>query len=680
MASLEGEITFVKGVGTELAKKFAVLGMASISDLIANIPRRYEDYSSVTPINQLRPGTVTIEGVIKQASGRYVRRGMHITEAVASDETGSVRLVWFNQPYRERSLKAGQQYFISGQYELSRQRFAVMNPSVELVSDFPVNTARILPVYRETKGLTSKQIRRVMREVVPQIQNLPETLPAWLIKDQKLMAYSDAVLAMHFPESAEQLEAAKRRLGFEEVFQLTLAALLNKYDLLEDTAVGIPFDEQLARKFVKSLPFTLTDAQRKVVWQIYQDMQKTMPMNRLVEGDVGSGKTVVAAMAAVMVLAEGFQAVLMAPTELLARQHAETVYSLLTPLGLHDKVALLVGGMTAKEKEAARESIKTGRAQFVIGTHALIQDGVDMHKLGLVIVDEQHRFGVEQRQKLLVKAGHMPHLLSLTATPIPRSLALTLYGELDISVLDAKPAGRQPITTKITSPNSRAQLYEAIEKELQAGRQMFVVCPLISQQLTVDSQQSAEKVYEELKTRAFKQWRIGLLHGKLKPSDKSAIMQQFVAHKLDILVSTTVIEVGVDVPNASVMLLEAADRFGLAQIHQLRGRVGRGEHKGYCYLMMSDSSAPPRRLQALEHTDDGFRLAELDLELRGPGAIYGTLQHGALDLRVAKLTDTHLIATARQAAQSFIVKGEDLLQYKQLASRVLQLRAVTSLN
>jgi ATP-dependent DNA helicase RecG len=681
------KVAGITGVGAELTKKFGVLGIETVGDLILNFPRRYDDYSVVSTIRKLSPGPVTIEAVIKQVRGRYVRRGMHITEAVASDATDSVRLVWFNQPYRESGLKTGQPYFISGQYELSRQRFAIMNPSTELVSDFPVNTARILPVYRETKGLTSKQIRRVLREAVPLIRELPETLPAWLVKEQKLMPYNKAVLAMHFPESSTQLEEAKRRIGFEEVFHLTLASLFNKYELMEDTAVSIPFNEKLAREFVGALPFELTGAQRKVVWRIYLDIQKKQPMNRLVEGDVGSGKTVVAAMAAVMAIAEGYQAVLMAPTELLARQHAETVYSLLNPLGLHDSVALLVGGMKSKAKESAREAIKEGRAKFIIGTHTLIQENVDMHKLGLVIVDEQHRFGVEQRQKLLSKAGHMPHLLSLTATPIPRSLALTLYGELDISVLDAKPAGRQPIITKIASPNSRAQLNAEVEKELKAGRQMFVVTPLISNQSAAASHDrrqttisSAEKIYEQFSKKDFKTWRVGLLHGKMKPAEKNEVMEKFLRHGLDILVSTTVIEVGVDVPNASVMLVEAAERFGLAQIHQLRGRVGRGGHKGYCYLMMSDSSAPPKRLQALERMSDGFKLAEMDLELRGPGAIYGTMQHGALDLRVAKLTDTHLIAAARNAALQFIEKGENLLQYPQLKARVAALRAVTNLN
>jgi ATP-dependent DNA helicase RecG len=679
---MQGEdvsITNIKGVGPELAKKFATLGVRSVQDLIENFPRRYDDYSQVATIKSLRPGPVTVQGVIKQIVGRYVRRGMHITEAVVSDATDSVRLVWFNQPYRETSMKPGQEYFVSGNYELAYRRFAIQNPTTELVSDFPVHTARIVPVYRETKGITSNQIRRVLREVVPSLRATPETLPPWLIKDQKLMPHADALFTMHFPEGAEALAEARRRLGFEEVLELTLAALLNKYELLQDTSIAIPFDETLAKEFVSNLPFRLTDAQRKVVWQIYQDIQKTQPMNRLVEGDVGSGKTVVGTMAALMCMAEGYQAVLMAPTELLARQHAETIYNLLEPLGMHDKVALLVGGMKTKEKNRAYEHIASGEVQFIVGTHALIQEKVDMQRLGLVIIDEQHRFGVDQRKKLMAKAGHMPHLLSLTATPIPRSLALTLYGELDISVLDAKPAGRQPIVTRICSPNSRDSLNADIEKELKTGRQMFVVCPLITES-TDSKANSVEKIYEQFRKKDFKNWRVGLLHGKMKAAEKQEIMQRFVAHEIDILVSTTVIEVGVDVPNASIMLIEAAERFGLAQIHQLRGRVGRGGHKGYCYLMMSDSKSPPKRLQALERVNDGFKLAELDLELRGPGAIYGTMQHGELDLRIAKLTDTHLIAAARKAAQAFLDRHDDLLQYPQLFARVQKARRVTNLN
>lgn len=681
----DSPVTAVKGVGVEVAKKFATQGVYTIEDLVENLPRRYNDFSQVLAISKLQPGAVTIEAVITQIKGRYVRRGMHITEAIASDDQDSVRLVWFNQPYRAGAIKSGQKYFISGLYELSRSRFAIMNPSMELVSDFPVNTARIVPIYRETKGLTSTLIRRAVREAIGTIRLAPETLPAWLLKKYRLISRAEALEYMHFPTDVKKLEAARQRLGFEEVFSLSLAALLNKYELLQDTSLSIPFNQELAKRFVAGLPFSLTSAQRKVVWQMYQDMEKTQPMNRLVEGDVGSGKTVVATMAALMAIAEGYQVAFMAPTELLARQHADTIYALLKPLQLEQTVALLVGGLTTAQKQTTYEHIRAGEARCIIGTHALIQEKVDMQKLGLVVIDEQHRFGVEQRKKLMAKAGHMPHLLSLTATPIPRSLALTLYGELDVSILDAKPAGRKPVDTEITSPNSRPQLYAKIDEQLAAGRQMFVVCPLISEASgeatkTKPNASAAEKVFADMSERDFKHRRVGLLHGKMKPAEKQSIMEQFTRHELDILVSTTVIEVGVDVPNASVMLIEAADRFGLAQIHQLRGRVGRGGHEGFCYLMMSDSSAPPQRLQALARSNDGFKLAELDLELRGPGAIYGTTQHGQLDLRVAKLTDIELIAKARSAAQSYIEKGEDLLQYPVMYERVTRLRTVTNLN
>ena len=675
----DSPVTVVKGVGDGVAEKLAMLGVRTVGDLIDYYPRRYNDFSHVSSARAIKPGPVTIEAVIKQVKGRYVRRGMHITEAVASDATDSVRLIWFNQPYREGAIKPGQSYFISGVYELSRTRFSIMNPSMELVSEFPVNTARIVPIYREMKGINSNQIRRFMRETVPFMRQLPETLPAWLIKEEQFISRAEALEAMHFPKDGDALETAKKRLAFEEVFELSLASLLNKYELLQDTSLAIPFKEKLAKQFVRHLPFELTDAQRKVVWQIYQDMQKTQPMNRLVEGDVGSGKTVVATMAALMAIAEGYQVAFMAPTELLARQHADTVFGLLEPLGMHDKVALLVGGMNTAQKQTAYVHIAKGKAQFIIGTHALIQEKVDMHKLGLVVIDEQHRFGVDQRRKLMAKAGHMPHLLSLTATPIPRSLALTLYGELDVSILDSKPPGRKPVATEICSPNSRAQLYAKIAQELDAGRQMFVVCPLITES-SASKANSVEKVHEQLSRHDFKHRTVGLLHGKMKSAEKQDIMDRFVKHELDILVSTTVIEVGVDVPNASVMLIEAADRFGLAQIHQLRGRVGRGGPHGYCYLMMSDSSAPPKRLKALERSNDGFKLAELDLSLRGPGAIYGTMQHGQLDLRIAKLTDIKLIARARAVAQDYIGRQEDLLQYPQLYEHVARLRAVTNLN
>ncbi|HET6924359.1 MAG TPA: ATP-dependent DNA helicase RecG [Candidatus Saccharimonadales bacterium] len=676
---LSDPLTNVKGVGPALAGLLARLGLYTVEDIIFYYPRAYDDYSVVTPVAQLKPGAVTIQAHIVSAKGRYVRRGMHVTEAVAADDSGSVRLVWFNQPYRESALKRSADYFISGIFELSHQRFAIQNPAVELVSDFPLNTARIVPRYRETKGLKSRQIRQIVEQLLPVIQGLGETLPAWLVEKYRLMPYAEAVEQMHFPSSAEQLTAAKHRLGFEEVFALILAGLMNRLDYEGEQAPAVPFDENVARSFVKALPFDLTPDQRRVVWQIYQDMQATNPMNRLVEGDVGSGKTVVAAMAGLMVLHNGHQAALMAPTELLARQHAETLRQLLEPSGYGDQVGLLVGSLSARQKETARQRIADEHIRFMVGTNALIQESVDMHALELVVIDEQHRFGVDQRKALQLKAGHMPHVLSMTATPIPRSLALTLYGELDISILAHKPPGRQPTTTKLVPPSDRPALYKEIDAELAAGRQMFVVCPLITDSEMSDAA-SAESVYERFRSREFKHHRVGLLHGRLKAGEKNEIMDAFVRHELDILVSTTVIEVGVDVPNASIMMIEAAERFGLAQIHQLRGRVGRGGHPGYCYLMLSDTSEPSRRLRALERSQDGFKLAELDLELRGPGAIYGTLQHGQLDLRIASLADTRLLAEARQAANVFLVSGDDLVQYSRLAATVNRLRAVTNLN
>lgn len=676
---LSDPITELKGVGDEAARKLAVLGIKTIDDLLDNFPRRYEDYSAVTDIASLRPGQVTIKAVISSASGRYVRRGMHITEAIASDKTASVRLVWFNQPYRAAAIKAGQDYYIAGDYALRRGRFSITNPSVELVSDFPVNTARIIPIYRETKGLKSNQIRRFIREVNNLTQNLPEHLPAWLLQQKKLESYSQAVSEIHFPSSAAALEKAKHRLAFEEVFELTLAALLNKQATTGEKGLKIEFKEELARNFVAGLPFKLTDAQRRTAWQIYQDMAKNQPMNRLVEGDVGSGKTVVAAMAAVMAIEQGFQAAFMAPTEILARQHAETLLNLLSSVGYAEQVGLLLGSLTPAQKKLAHNRIADGTIKLIVGTHALISEKVDMHKLGLIIIDEQHRFGVGQRKKLQAKAGHMPHVLHMSATPIPRSLALTLYGELDISVLDELPPGRQVIKTRVCSPISRLKLNQEIDQELAGGRQMFVVCPLITDNETSGGL-SAEEVYERLSKQDFKNRKIALLHGKMKSADKETIMADFINKKYDILVSTTVIEVGVDVPNATIMMIEGAERFGLAQIHQLRGRVGRGGHQSYCYLMLGDIKAPNQRLRALETTTDGFKLAELDLRLRGPGAIYGTLQHGALDLRIAKLTDTKLISAARSAAQEFIDKGEDLNDYTHLVSRVTALRAVTNLN
>ena len=678
--TIEDSVTTLNGIGESTAKTLASVGIHTIYDLISYYPRTYNDYSNIQKIVDIKPGQVSIKATIKQTSGRYVRRGMHITEAVAQDDSGTIRLVWFNQPYRSQSILAGHSYYISGIFELSHQKFAIMNPACEKETDFPINTARILPIYRETKGLKSSQIRKILKQITSLMINTPETLPKWILEDYTLLSKGEAVYAIHFPENAKQLEKAKRRIGFEEVFELTLAALMNKAAHATEHALRIPFDKQLAQKFVNNLPFQLTDDQKRVIWQIYQDIEKKQPMNRLIEGDVGSGKTVVATMSALMAIKHGFQVALMAPTELLARQHADTIYNLVKPLGYESMVGLLVGGMKNQQKNAIHTQIKNGEIRFIVGTHALIQEKVDMKRLGFVIIDEQHRFGVEQRKKLQAKAGHMPHVLSMTATPIPRSLALTLYGELDISIISSKPADRLPIITRITSPNSVKALYESVDTQIETGRQMFVVCPLVIESTQTEGLKSAEETFKHLSNGPFKHRRVALLHGKMKPADKNKIMEDFVAHRYDILVSTTVIEVGVDVPNATVMIIQNADRFGLAQLHQLRGRVGRSSHQGYCYGVLSDSKAISRRLKAFEQSNNGFTLAELDLELRGPGAIYGTYQHGQLDLRVAKLTDTLLISNARSSAQAFIDKHESLIQYTHLANRVKELQAVTNLN
>jgi len=673
---LSDPISRLKGVGPQVEQKLSRLGIVTIQDLIFNFPRRYDDYSSVVTTAQLRPGNkATIRAEIKQVSGRYVRRGMHITEAIASDSKGSTKLVWFNQPYRASSIKTGQEYLISGEFTLSRGRLSMTNPSIELESSFPLHTARIVPIYRETAGLKSSSIRKLLDQVRHLIGALHETLPQDMVEAAGLVTLSLSIETLHYPESMLALEEARTRLGFEELVGVMIASELNKQQFKKESGVTVPFNEELAKKFVKNLPFPLTNAQRKVSWQIFKDMEASHPMNRLVEGDVGSGKTVVAIMAAVMALEAGYQVALMAPTEILARQHYENVARQLPS----KNIELLLGSMKVSQKRQAQERIAAGETRFIVGTHALITEKVAMDNLGLVIIDEQHRFGVKQRKRLQSKAGKMPHVLSMTATPIPRTLALTIYGELDISVIDEMPPGRTPIVTEIISPNSRSKMFSLVASQLAEGHQVFVVCPLIEESESLKFA-SAEKIYQELAHKTLKNHSVELLHGKMSAQDKELIMARFVAGEIDVLVSTTVVEVGVDVPNATVMIIEAAERFGLAQLHQLRGRVGRGRDQGYCFLVMSDSKSPPQRLKAMEYTSDGFKLAELDLELRGPGAIYGLSQSGQLDLRFANIADHTLVMSARQAAISFVGDKRGFDGYPVLRKRVTRYRSITNLN
>jgi len=676
---LSSDLSVVKGIGPSTIAKLHRLKIHTVNDLVEYYPRRYEDYSIITKINKIRPGPVSLKCKIKATTGRYTRNRLHITEAVASDETGSLRLIWFNQPYRKDSIKSNEEYFVSGIFELKRNRLSIINPSIELVSDLPANTASILAVYPVTSGLDSKVLRQTIRKLKPLFSGIKETLPQDLLKKHSLISRRDAYLNLHIPSSLDSLNQAKRRLGFEEVLQLSLASLLNKKEISKEKSLSIKYQNDLANSFVKSLPFKLTDSQKISIWQIMKDIDSDSPMNRLIEGDVGSGKTLVATLPSLMAIQGGYQVAFMAPTEILARQHATKLYELLSPLKLENRVVLLLGSQSKAQKLKALNSIKNGEAGIIVGTHALIQDNVDMHKLALVIIDEQHRFGVNQRKALMLKAGHMPHVLSLSATPIPRSLALTLYGELDISLLKEKPAGRIPIKTKIVSSSEKLRLYEDIKKILDKHEQMFVVCPSISESSVLEVR-SAEKVYEEMKDKYFKGYRVGLIHGKLKTEEKQKTMQKFIDNKLDILVATTVVEVGVDVPNASIMLIENAERFGLSQLHQLRGRVGRGVSEAYCYLMLEDMMSPTKRLRAMVSTSDGFKLAELDLDIRGPGALYGTMQHGALDLRIVHLSDTALITEAVQAARRLVKDNFDLSKYKMLEKNVTKLRSVTNLN
>lgn len=667
----------VKGVGEKIAEQFRAAGLHTVYDLLTFLPRTYEDFSHVTSIADIVPGKVTVKARCESIATRPVRRGMRITTATLSDGTGKIQATWFNQPYREKQLKSGDEFYFSGEFEFSYNRYQLTSPSAEKVSDMPVQTDRILPVYRAVQGLKTNIVRKVLAELRPLMTVLPETLPKSIVKDEKLLSYSEALLAMHFPTSAEDVARAKERIAFEELFALLLASHMNRLENAKLIGWSIPFNKSVVKAFVEQLPFALTNAQRIAAWEILQDFEKNTPMNRLLQGDVGSGKTVVAGLAARQAAHQGFQTAVMAPTEILASQHAATLDALLSPFGV--RVGLLTGSVKGKARAALSSAIQSGEVDVVVGTHALIQSSVHFHKLGFVVIDEQHRFGVNQRQELLKKSKNMPHLLAMTATPIPRSLALTVYGELDVSILNERPKDRKEIETKIWSPNSRAQLYRAIDEQLTAGRQAYVICSLIDGD-PQNELKSVQAEHKRLDQGVFKHRKIGLLHGKLKSAEKEAVMRQFANGELDILVSTTVVEVGVDVPNATVIVIEDADRFGLAQLHQLRGRVGRSSHQSYCFLVVSSSKSPSQRLKEVEKSNDGFYLAEVDLKLRGPGEIYGRAQHGELNMQVASLGDTRMIRRAQKAAQAFVESGMSLVQYTQLHKDVQHYQRVTTLN
>ena len=671
----------IKGVGPKTAQALAAAGLKTISDALDFLPRAYDDYSTAVNIADLQPGKVTVKARCESVSTRIVRRGLRITTAVLADKSGKVKAVWFNQPYRETQLKSDAEFIFSGQFGMQYNRYQINNPSVELAKEIAKtaaeNNSGIKPVYKSIKNIRPKTVQDLMKNIRPIMDFLPETLPENIIRRQKLVSRSEAVKFLHAPKTHEEISRGRERLAFEELFEMILAAQFNKQEQTRLTGWKIPFNKSVVKNFVDQLPFPLTNAQRRAAWQILQDLESDHPMNRLLQGDVGSGKTVVAGLVAAEVAKAGFQTAIMAPTEILAQQHAKTLDELLSPFGV--SVALLTGHVKGAARSQLLDNLASGNIDVVVGTHALIQEKVAYHKLGFAVIDEQHRFGVKQRQALLEKSDFMPHLLSMTATPIPRSLALTLYGELDISILDELPSGRQPIQTKIWSPASAPKLYESIENELAKGRQAYVICPLIDDNPDNDKK-SVEAEYNKLSKTVFSHRRVGLLHGKLPAEEKAEVMQKFADGELDMLVSTTVVEVGVNVPNATVMLIENADNFGLSQLHQLRGRIGRGKYQSFCHLMMSGHDKPSQRLREIEKSQDGFYLAEVDLKLRGPGEIYGKMQHGDLNLKIASLADTALIARAQVEAEHFVKEGQDLLQYNHLAHAVSRYQRLTVLN
>ena len=671
----------LKGVGKVLAEKLARLGLYSAGDLIRHFPRRYDDYSQIISIRSMRPGNVTFRGTIERVASRYARgRKLHLTEAIITDGTGTVKAIWFNQAYLAKTIPTGTPVLISGELKFRQNDLALQSPSIDVVDDGMTgrNTGRIVPIYPETEGLSSRQLRALVEPLLPLVGTLADPLPAAVAEAAKLMPYTKALSEIHFPSSAAMLAKARHRLAFEELWYLMLTSLVIKHEIKTELAPQIEFKVEAVKALLDELPFEATPDQKRAAWEIFQDLAREQPMNRLLEGDVGSGKTLVATMAIVMTLASGYQAALMVPTEILARQHVSSITKLLGRLG-YDVVALL-GKQSAADKRAATARIAEPGPLLVVGTQALLSGNVEFPNLGLVIVDEQHRFGVAQRQALKQKSGRLPHLLSMTATPIPRSLQLTVYGDLDLSVIETLPPGRQPIVTKAYEPKQRDEVYRLINAEIDAGRQAFVVYSLIEPNEQIMAR-SAVAEFERLRKGPFKGRRIGLVHGRLTADEKATVMGEFAAGDLDILVATTVIEVGIDVPNASVMLIEGAERFGLAALHQLRGRVGRGEHPGYCFLV-PESKAPTtmERIKALEKTRDGFRLAQIDLEQRGPGQIYGLRQHGTLDLQLADIGDTKMLSAVRGSALEFLSDPGAMLKNPAVATRVNALKAVTSLD
>jgi ATP-dependent DNA helicase RecG len=677
--TLSSTVSQLNRVGKTVAARLRFLEIETIEDLLYHFPFRYEDWSRISRIRDLEPETAasvraTLVSIAHRQGFRMVKS---ITEACVSDGDSEIPVIWFNQPYLAETLKTGEEFFLSGKVGLGRGGRVLLNPEYEKIKDRnvePIHTTGVVPIYPVTANVSQKQIRFLMKQALSQVTELPsDWLPDSTKQQYSLVDLAKAIQDIHFPESLPDAMLAKRRLKFDELFLLQLQNACLKQDILRyDTFPQDIHSEQL-HTFVETLPFHLTDAQRKCAWTILQDLSKDRPMNRLLQGDVGSGKTVVAAIAVYNALLNGYQVAFMSPTEILNQQHFESLarYFASTPFGLalltrHHAITFAHNERKEENRKSELlEQIADGRISLVIGTHSLLADEVVFQRLGLVIVDEQHRFGVEQRKKLREKMSKhkndgkevFPHLLSMTATPIPRTLALTLYGDLSISVMNEMPLGRKKVMTRIVRKNDREGVYRFIAREIDSGRQCFVICPLIEESDILGITSVKEEA--EILKKVFPQMNIVVLHSRVKPAEKEAIMEAFKGKKAHILIATTMVEVGVDVPNATIMMIEGGERFGLAQLHQLRGRVGRGEHQSYCFVFTHGGSPLTyQRMKVFETCYSGFELANKDLELRGPGEFFGRQQSGLPEFKIATLADSELIAQANDAAQRILSNGE----------------------
>ena len=664
-------VRYLKGVGPKTAERFEKLGIVTLADLLCHYPRRYIDFSRPYSIAEAPPDTecVVKAEVFAKPAGRILPGGRRMERITAGDDVSSLEITWFNNPYATQKLELGQEYYFEGIVTGGMLRRQMVNPQVRTAAQ--ITAAPFEAVYPQTEGLSSTVIAKCIRQLLPHAELLPDPLPEEMLKKYRLLSKADAVRAIHCPATEEEAFAARRRLIYEEllVLQLGIGRMKNR----GSASTGAPMQRLDPAPFWASLPFSPTGAQRRAVDEILTDLSGSTSMNRLLQGDVGSGKTLVAAAAIWACIRSGYQAALLAPTEILAAQHAENLNRMLAPFGM--RVALLTGGMKAAARRTTLAAIRSDEADLVVGTHAILSEGVEFARLGLAVVDEQHRFGVRQRGMLAEKAAN-PHLLVMSATPIPRTLGLLIYGDLDISILDELPPGRKPVKTRCITGKKRRDLYGFLDREIGAGRQVYIVCPAIED--TPDGGLNAVKsYYEDIAKALLPDRRVGLMHGKLKPKEKAAVMDDFKAGRLDALVSTTVIEVGVDVPNATVMVIENAERYGLSALHQLRGRVGRGAAESWCFLV-SDNTAESvqKRLKFLCSTSDGFAVAQFDLETRGPGDFFGSRQHGLPTLQIADLMNDTRTLHAAQSEAAALLAADPLLEspaHALLAAQVQQM-------